>query len=445
LAIINVYNYSNQNNTNNQNQNEVFSGTSADDAFLISTDNHGYPIIRSHDPTSNDTDTFFLSLDIDAANKKAHPHREGGGIADVEHFDVERVWIILPAAIDNPGDVVIWNVVGHPYQAANIGVTHYTYSAELVYDPHRLYSDIADTNSPFSLSWNLGTLTIGGSISLANGSASGHPKSVQAWNLQQQDPDGYNQYLREQIKLIESNHPTAMYETDRLANFRFQGTEDYSYSITSFLERVKLSNGELAFAGLVPGISQARKSPHKIGTNKADNLAGISGEDFGDDRLEGVDGDDELTGFRGADTLLGGAGNDTIRGGNGADVLSGGPGSDLIFGGFGRNSFENEIDGAKDIITFKSDQWAVNPLLGKSGNNNDGSKVDLIKGLDAFDAIYIEGVEPKSITVNSNVTVEVQGTTWNGFGIYTENILEALYIGNNLDINQLTAMTTGAA
>lgn len=439
MAIINIY------SQNNQNQSEVFSGTSADDAFLISPDNHGYPIIRSHDPTINDADTFFLSLDIDAANKTDHPHREGGGIVDVEYLDIERDWIILPAAIDNPGDVVIWNVVGHPYQAAGSAATQYAYSAELAYDPHHLYSDIADTISPFSLSWNLGTLTIGGGVSLANGSASGHPKSVQAWNLQQQDPDGYNQYLREHIKLIESNHPSAKFETDRLATFRFQGTEDYSYSITRFLKRVKLSNGELAFAGLVPGISQARKSPHIIGTNNADNLAGTPGEDFGDDRLEGGDGDDELTGFRGADTLLGGAGNDTIRGGNGADVLSGGPGSDLIYGGFGRNTFENEIDGARDIITFKSDQWAVNPLLGKPGNNSDGSKVDLIKGLDAIDAIYIEGVESKRITINPNVTAEVQGTIWNGIGIYTENILEALYVGNNLDVNQLIEMTTGAA
>jgi Ca2+-binding RTX toxin-like protein len=157
--------------------------------------------------------------------------------------------------------------------------------------------------------------------------------------------------------------------------------------------------------------------------------------------LVGGLGNDQLWGKAGWDIIDGGAGNDLIRGGNGRDILTGGAGSDEVHGDFGWNTYKSEIDGSSDLIALKSDQYLVNWIYGKAGNNSDGSKCDIIEGLDAIDKIRIIGVDTSDITFAANVTAK--GLT--GIGIYGKGALEALYTGGNLTLAQIQGMTSGDA
>jgi Ca2+-binding RTX toxin-like protein len=157
----------------------------------------------------------------------------------------------------------------------------------------------------------------------------------------------------------------------------------------------------------------------------------------------GESGNDLLTAYRGADHLFGGSGNDVLKAGNGRDVVDGGDGSDILFGGFGLNTFEDELDGEIDQLYFRSDQWAENWLYGSAGNSPNGEKADKIEMLDEFDQIYIQGVETSQLSYglvdhNSNL-----GETLSGIGIYASGALEAVYVGDNLSMGQIAAMTQG--
>ena len=155
--------------------------------------------------------------------------------------------------------------------------------------------------------------------------------------------------------------------------------------------------------------------------------------------LVGSQQDDVLRGRAGWDFINGLGGDDFIRGGNGRDIITGGPGADEIHGDLGWNTYTNEQDGFVDTIVIKSDQFLVNPLIGKAGNNPTGAKADIIEGLDSIDRIQILGVSTSDLTFIDNVTAK--GVT--GIGIYADSFLEALYIGNNLSVTQLSLMTTG--
>ena len=145
-------------------------------------------------------------------------------------------------------------------------------------------------------------------------------------------------------------------------------------------------------------------------------------------------GDDLLVGYRGADEIYSGEGNDIIRAGNGADIISGWKGNDDLYGGFGRNTFMSEQDGDIDYLYITSDQWAYNYVYGSAGNNPNGTKADLIEGLDSLDRIFIQGVSTSDLTFS-----EVNGA----LGIFAGGSLEAVYTGGNLSINQLNGMTAG--
>ena len=157
--------------------------------------------------------------------------------------------------------------------------------------------------------------------------------------------------------------------------------------------------------------------------------------------MQGGNGNDQLWGKAGWDILDGSAGNDLIRAGNGRDILIGGLGADELHGDFGWNTYKSEKDGFSDLIAIKSDQYLVNWIYGKAGNNSDGAKCDIIEGLDAIDKIKIIGVDNRDITFAANVTAK--GLT--GIGIYGNGALEALYTGGDLTINQITQMTSGDA
>jgi hypothetical protein len=157
--------------------------------------------------------------------------------------------------------------------------------------------------------------------------------------------------------------------------------------------------------------------------------------------IVGGKANDIISGKAGWDILDGGYGDDLIHGGNGRDIITGGAGRDELHGDFGWNTYKSEKDGVSDLIAIKSDQYLVNWIYGKAGNNADGSKCDIIEGLDAIDKIKIIGVDTRDITVAANVTAK--GLT--GIGIYGKGALEALYTGGDLTINQITQMTSGDA
>ena len=90
-------------------------------------------------------------------------------------------------------------------------------------------------------------------------------------------------------------------------------------------------------------------------------------------------------------------------------------------------------------MLIKSDEWLVNPLSGTAGNNPNGEKADVLKGLDSDDQIKIIGVFTADISVRSGATAH--GLT--GIGIYAKGALEGLYTGGDLSVAQITAMTTG--
>ena len=175
------------------------------------------------------------------------------------------------------------------------------------------------------------------------------------------------------------------------------------------------------------------------GANYSEEVEGGRGDDY----FAGGGGDDTLIGFRGFDVLEGDEGDDVIRGGNGRDSLAGGLGSDVIYGGFGRNTFGGMQDGSVDHIFFKSDQWAENWLYGSAGNNQEGEKADILQDLDAYDRVFLQGVDDEMITVYSVNHVFSGGEVVEGLGIFAAGYLEAVYTGNDLSDFELLSLTSG--
>ena len=180
-----------------------------------------------------------------------------------------------------------------------------------------------------------------------------------------------------------------------------------------------------------------------IGTTKDDVLKAYADKNYGADLIDGRAGDDQLFGFRGADVLIGGLGDDLLRAGNGRDVITGGPGQDVLYGGFGHNAFTGEKDGSKDKIYFKSDQFSENWIYGKAGNNPNGKKVDVIKGLDSYDKLFIQGVKTSGLSFSRVSSFATPTGNFSGIGIFANGFLEGLYTGDDLSIAQLKSMTVG--
>ena len=170
----------------------------------------------------------------------------------------------------------------------------------------------------------------------------------------------------------------------------------------------------------------------KTGTNAHEIFAGYSGND-------------EIKARRGRDTLFGYDGDDIIRAGNGRDYTWGGPGADTIYGGFGHNTFGDERDGSGDKLYFKSDQFAYNYIYDSAGNNPTGQKVDIFKGLDTSDRIFMQGVATSSLSFQQVNNFSSPSGTFSGIGIYSSGFLEAIYTGGDLTATQLQSMTSGVA
>ena len=156
--------------------------------------------------------------------------------------------------------------------------------------------------------------------------------------------------------------------------------------------------------------------------------------------LNGAGGKDQIQAKAGWDVIDGGANDDFIRAGNGRDIITGGLGADQLWGDFGWNTYKSEKDGFRDLIAIKSDQNLVNWLYGKAGNNANGQKADIIEGLDANDVIKILGASTGSL---SFANTSAHGLS--GIGIFVGDVLEALYTGGDLSIDQIRTMTSGDA
>ena len=137
--------------------------------------------------------------------------------------------------------------------------------------------------------------------------------------------------------------------------------------------------------------------------------------------LTGGDGANSIFGLSAWDVINAGAGNDSVRGGNGRDVITGGTGSDELWGDFGWNTYLENNDGEKDLLVIKSDQLLENFWYGKSGNNPNGEKADIISELDAFDQIKILGADTSQITIN-----QASAHGQSGLGIFTDGFVEAV-------------------
>ena len=161
------------------------------------------------------------------------------------------------------------------------------------------------------------------------------------------------------------------------------------------------------------------------------------------DIITGSGGNDDLRGRQGGDYIFGEDGDDLIHGGNGRDFVSGGNGADDIYGGFGHNTFDDERDSSVDYLYFMSDQFAYNWLYESAGNNSSGNKLDIIKGLDQDDRLFVQGVETSDLTFRQVNNFAAPTGNFSGIGIYANGFLEGLYTGGDLTSSQLQSMTTG--
>ena len=175
------------------------------------------------------------------------------------------------------------------------------------------------------------------------------------------------------------------------------------------------------------------------GTRSNDHLSGTDSTEI----FAGLEGHDVIIAYRGADSIFGYEGNDELRAGNGRDYIWGGSGADELHGGFGHNTFGDERDGYQDWLYFKSDQFAWNWLNGKAGNNPTGQKVDIIKGLDTYDKIFIQGVETHELSFSQVNNFAAPLGDFTGIGIFANGYLEGIYTGRDLSASQLQSMTAG--
>ena len=187
---------------------------------------------------------------------------------------------------------------------------------------------------------------------------------------------------------------------------------------------------------LIKSVGQAGDNGGRLEAPQIDDLkSGNQGS-----VLNGAGGKDQIQAKAGWDVLDGGANDDFIRAGNGRDIITGGLGADQLWGDFGWNTYKSEKDGFRDLIAIKSDQNLVNWLYGKAGNNANGQKADIIEGLDANDVIKILGASTGSL---SFANTSAHGLS--GIGIFVGDVLEALYTGGDLSIDQIRTMTSGDA
>ena len=63
--------------------------------------------------------------------------------------------------------------------------------------------------------------------------------------------------------------------------------------------------------------------------------------------------------------------------------------------------------------------------------------------LDSFDRIYVQGVATSQLSFKAVSHQSNLGETLSGIGIYASGYLEAVYVGDNLSLGQIAAITQG--
>jgi hypothetical protein len=240
--------------------------------------------------------------------------------------------------------------------------------------------------------------------------------------------------------LIDSIYKSSYTSASSLADVARQYIDSYSQSLQSVLapagSTLLVTASTWSESIQVKTVATAANSGSRLDSEQVDWTGLPQGS-----LLLGAGANDQLWGKAGWDILDGAAGNDLIRAGNGRDIITGGLGADELHGDFGWNTYKSEKDGFRDLIAIKSDQWLVNWLYGKAGNNANGEKADVIEGLDSTDQIKIIGVYTSELSFLAGASSH--GVS--GIGIYAKGALEVLYIGGDLSVAQITAMTSGDA
>ncbi len=270
------------------------------------------------------------------------------------------------------------------------------------------------------------------------------------------------------------------------------GSPDGTDKFDKYIEILRFTDQSLTPDQAIDAIS-ADRNKTLIGTSGDDQLSGNEGDDYGNDTIGGAGGSDTIYGYGGTDSLIGGAGLDSIyggdgndrieggtgddylnggkwgyaddiyggegddflgggggpdslygeagideiRAGHGKDYLDGGAGGDTLYGGGGGNTFASEQDGAVDNLYVMSDfrghgySW---------GRNHAGINADVITELDLDDRITILGTTDANLTF-ANVAAGTHNQSQAGIGIFDGGTLEAIYLGSNLSITQLDAIT----
>ena len=153
-------------------------------------------------------------------------------------------------------------------------------------------------------------------------------------------------------------------------------------------------------------------------TDPVDERIKLKGDRF-DNILNGGDNRDRIRGLKGNDTIFGFEGDDVIRGGKGDDYLDGGSGFDFIIGGFDLNTFADQRDGHVDVLA--------------TGADKDSTKADIYQGLDSYDKILIKD----SGSYQHHLSVREIDS---GIGIFNKDILEGVYVGGDLTVEQVEDM-----
>ena len=206
-------------------------GSPRGDSFIIDSNNHDFPVLDGN----GGRDKYYLSEDVNARKKLAHPYTEGGGSPSIEIQPDDSVF--LPSSVA-PKDIVFWNTFSSR--------THRNTSVELVYDPSGLYRQIF-APSPYNMTWFDGDILVGGGVSDFNNDGiadDGDPRAIAAYNLRRTNPKEYKLKQKNLTNQLAAR-PSWPYETDRLATLSMKD----STSILDIASRIFQSDGSPAFDG----------------------------------------------------------------------------------------------------------------------------------------------------------------------------------------------------
>ncbi|WP_432472983.1 VCBS domain-containing protein [Amphritea sp. HPY] len=191
--------------------------------------------------------------------------------------------------------------------------------------------------------------------------------------------------------------------------------------------------------------------------------SGIFGTTFtgtlGNDVYDGTIGDDSITGGAGEDTLSGGNGNDSIDGGIdndtidgsfGNDTLAGGGGDDQLSGGDGKDTFVFSLpvsllplgyvdtDTINDFNIADGDTINLTGLLsGLSGLSETGASLDPVLDFSfngSATVLEVIGIDANGDGYGDQSIVLSNVDLTDGSSLSDEQIIDALFAGNNLDI-----------